>query len=146
MKHRLFALLAAALILFCATAAATDGSELSVQMISESEVIAPLSANGCTFQCKLVNNHPSKTVRGVDLTYTAFDSGRTVSLEDSVSLRVEIEPQASIPSPTLYVYTPDHDIAFLVVSVQAVYFTDGSSETIDFARGEKYKSAYCRIH
>ena len=46
--------------------------------------------------------------------------------------------------PVIYI-TNQSEMAYLLVGIRTVYFTDGTQETIDFANGENYNVNYFRI-
>ena len=128
---RLTALLLAGLILLTSAAAlAVDGSDLAVQMVEDSACVELVSAQRCTFQCEYVNNDPER----LDISMT----------ETTQHVVIQIAPQSTEPAPVIYL-TNQNEIAYLCLALQAVYFTDGSNQTIDFAAGEDYNMYYFRI-
>ena len=145
MKRILGILLAAIVLLSSASVLAVDGKNLAVQMVDKSAYLEQVSTRRCTFQCKYVNNDPSRTVSGFDLAYVALDSSQNISMEETTQfISMKIGPQATKTSPVIYI-TNQSELAYLIIAVQTVYFSDGSSETIDFARGENYSMYYFRI-
>ena len=145
MKRIIGILLAAALLLSGVSALAVDGRDLAVQMVDKSAYLQQVSTRRCTFQCKYVNNDPSRTVSGFDLAYVALDRNQNISMEETTQfIDMRIAPQAVKTSPVIYI-TNQSELAYLIIAVQTVYFTDGSSDTIDFAKGENYRSYPFRI-
>ena len=145
MKRMIILLLTAALLLTSVSALAVDGKDLAVQMVDQSEGLKQVSTRRCTFQCKYANTDPTRTVSGFDLAYVALDRNLNVSMEETTQLiEMQIAPGMSKTSPVIYI-TNQSELAYLVIAVQAVYFTDGSSQTIDFAAGENYKMYSFRI-
>ena len=138
-------LTAVLLVSACVSARAVNGSDLSVQMVKDSANVAQVSAERCTFQCKYVNRSEEKTVAGVDLVYMALDSDRNISMNlTSQYIDLQITPQSTTLSPLIYI-TNQRELAYIVVGVQTVYFTDGTIEAIDFAHGETFTTAYFRV-
>ena len=146
LTKRIFILcLAAALALNCAAALAVEGADLSVQMVEKSAALQVVSIKRCTFQCSYMNNHPTKTVTGIDLSITALNSDRKVTMEDPAHyLEMTIPPLSARKTPLVYI-TDQNELAYLIISVQSVYFSDGTSETIDFAGGESYAPIYFKV-
>ena len=64
--------------------------------------------------------------------------------ETTQFIEMQIAPQLSKTSPVIFI-TNQSELAYLVIAVQAVYFTDGTSQTIDFAAGENYNMYSFRI-
>ena len=143
---RLTALLLAGLILLTSAAAlAVDGSDLAVQMGEDSACVELVSAQRCTFQCEYVNNDPERTVAGFDLACVAMDRNLDISMTETTQhVVIQIAPQSTETAPVIYL-TNQNEIAYLCLALQAVYFTDGSNQMIDFAAGEDYNMYYFRI-
>ena len=145
MKRMIVFLLTAALLLTSVNAMAVDGKALAVQMVDQSAYLQQVSTRRCTFQCKYVNNDPTRTVSGFDLVYIALDRNQNISMEETTQfIEMRIAPKVSKTSPVIYI-TNQSELAYLIIAVQTVYFTDGSSQTIDFAAGENYKMYSFRI-
>ncbi len=146
MKRMISVVLAVLLLVPFGTAMAVEGNRLSVQMVDKSAYLQQVSTRRCTFQCKYVNNNPEKTVSGFDLVYMALDSDQNVSMPDTTQhFDLQINPGADRAIPTIYI-TNQEEMAYLIIAVQSVYFTDGSSETIDFANDENYNPAYFTVY
>ena len=145
MKPIVAVLLTAALLLSCMSALAVEGEDLAVQMVDKSAYLEQVSTRRCTFQCKYINNDPERTVSGFDLAYVALDRDQNVSMEETTQyIEMLIAPLKTKVSPVIYI-TNQSELAYLVLAVQTVYFTDGTSQTIDFAAGENYKMYSFRI-
>ena len=145
MKRIIVFMLAAVLVMASVSALAVDGSQMSVQMVDKSAYLQQVSTRRCTFQCKYVNNHPSKTVAGFDLVYMALDRNQNVSMEETTQyIEMKIGPRVSKTSPVIYI-TNQQELAYLIIAMQKIYFTDGSVEEIDFAADENYQPYYFRV-
>ena len=145
MKRIAVLLLVAALLLSSVSALAVDGKDLAVQMVDQSAYLQQVSTRRCTFQCKYVNNDPTRTVSGFDLVYIALDRNQNVSMEETTQyIEMRIGPRVAKTSPIIYI-TNQSELAYLIIAVQTVYFTDGSTQTIDFAADENYNMYYFRI-
>ena len=145
MKRIFGLILAAALLLASVSALAVDGADLAVQMVEKSASLQQVSTRRCTFQCKYVNNDAERTVSGFDLAYVALDSNQNITMDETIQfIDMRIAPQTEKVSPVIYI-TNQSELAYLILAVQTVYFDDGTSDTIDFANGENYKSYYFRI-
>ena len=144
---RLFAiLLTAALLLTGVSALAVEGADLAVQLKAETASWQLVSPRHCAFQCEYANQDPDRTVSGFDLAFTAMDRNRNISMTETTQhIALQIDPLTEKVAPVIYI-TNQNEMAYLTVSVQAVYFTDGSSEVIDFAAGEKYDTSVFRIY
>ena len=145
MKKITVLLLTAALLLTSVSALAVDGKDLAVQMVDNTAYLQQVSTRRCTFQCKYVNNDPERTVSGFDVRYIAYDRNENVIIEETTQLiEMRIAPGVSKASPVIYI-TNQSELAYLVIAVQTVYFTDDTSQTIDFAAGENYNMYSFRI-
>ena len=144
---RLFALLlTAALLLTGVSALAVEGADLAVQLKAETASWQLVSSQHCAFQCEYANQDPDRTVSGFDLAYTAMDRNRNISMAETTQhIALQIDPMTEKVAPVIYITNPN-EMAYLIVAVQAVYFTDGSSEVIDFAAGENYDTSVFRIY
>ena len=143
---RITAIALAALVLALGLPAlAVEGSELSIQMVQNSACLEQVSTRRCAFQCNFINKNPEKTVSGFDLAYVALDRNQNVSMEETTQLiELSIQPGDTRAAPTVYI-TNQNELAYLIIAVQTIYFSDGTSESIDFARGENYDSKVFRV-
>ena len=145
MKRIIVLLLTAAFLLAGVSALAVDGKDLAVQMVDKTAYLQQVSTRRCTFQCKYVNNDPERTVSGFDLRYAAYDRNKNFIMEEPKQyIEMRIAPGVSKTSPVIYI-TNQSELGFLVIAVQTVYFTDGTSQTIDLAAGENYNMYSFRI-
>ncbi len=145
MKRLFILLLTAALLLTGASALAVEGADLAVQMVEEAASLQQVSTQHCAFQCEYANQDPDRTVAGFDLAYWATDRNRNISMPETTQhITMQIDPLAEGISPVIYI-TSQSEVAYLIVAVQAVFFTDGSSEVIDFAAGENYNTSVFRV-
>ena len=145
MKRIAVLLLTAALLLTGISALAVDGKDLAVQMEDNTAYLQQVSTRRCTFQCKYMNTDPERTVTGFDLRYIAADKEQNVSMEETTQrIDMRIAPGVSKASPVIYI-TNQSELAYLIIAIQAVYFEDGTSQTIDFAAGEDYNMYIFRI-
>ena len=145
MKQVFALLLTAVLLLTGVSTLAVEGADLAVQIVDKSALLQPISSQYCSFQCGYTNQDPDRTVAGFDLAYRALDRNRNISMGETTQyIALRIEPQAEKTSPVIYIANQS-EIAYLIIAVLAVYFTDGTSEVIDFAAGEKYNSSVFKI-